>query len=161
MKYRFYLLSLLLITLLSLRIFAQNDPETRAVSGYDAELAKKLGADEAGMKQYILVILKTGSNDANIKGKEREELFAGHMANIERLGSQKKLAIAGPFGKNDLAFRGLYIFNVATVEEAQKLTESDPAIKAGIFETVLVPWYGSASLMATYEIHKKITKPAQ
>ncbi len=83
------------------------------------------------------------------------------MANIERLGSQKKLAIAGPFGENDMAFRGLYIFNVATVEEAQKLTESDPAVKAGIFEAVLVPWYGSASLMATYDIHRKIAKPKQ
>jgi uncharacterized protein YciI len=149
------------MTSLSLRVFAQNDSEAPAVSGYDAELAKKLGADEAGMKHYILVILKTGSNDANIKGKERDEIFAGHMANIERLGSQKKLAIAGPFGENDMAFRGLYIFNVATVEEAQKLTESDPAVKAGIFEAVLVPWYGSASLMATYDIHRKIAKPKQ
>ena len=34
---------------------------------YDAELAKTLGADDYGMKQYILVMLKTGSNTTSTK----------------------------------------------------------------------------------------------
>ena len=129
-----------------------------AASAYDAELAKKLGADDMGMKQYVLVILKTGPNDATVKGKEREDIFAGHFANIGRLADEGKLAVAGPFGKNDKSFRGLYIFNVTTVEEAQKLTQMDPAVKAGILVADMTPWYGSAALMATNEIHKKITK---
>jgi hypothetical protein len=29
---------------------------------YDAELARALGADELGMRRYVLVILKTGPN---------------------------------------------------------------------------------------------------
>lgn len=145
------LLFILMISI-SVTVFAQT-------SGYDPELAKKLGADEMGMKHYVLVILKTGPNDTNVKGKERDDIFAGHMANIGRLADEGKLAIAGPFGKNDLTFRGLFIFNVETVEEAKKLTETDPAVKAGIFVPVIVPWYASASLMATYEIHKKIAKP--
>ena len=50
---------------------------------FDAELAKKLGADQYGMKNYVLVILKTGPNDANFKGKERDDLFeAQHNAAI-------------------------------------------------------------------------------
>ena len=125
---------------------------------YDSALAKELGGDEMGMKQYVLVILKTGPNDKSIKGKEREDLFAGHMANIGRLADEKKLAVAGPFGKNDKNYRGLFILNVASVEEAQRLAESDPAVKAGIFIVDLIPWYGSASLMATNDIHKRITK---
>ena len=125
---------------------------------YDSDLAKKLGGNDNGMKTYVMVILKTGPNDATIKGKDREELFKGHMANIGRLADEGKLAVAGPFGKNDRAYRGLYIFNVATVEEAQKIAETDPAIKAGIFVVESTPWYGSASLMATPEIHKKISK---
>lgn len=129
-----------------------------ATEPYDAVLAKKLGADEYGMKNYVFVILKTGPNDANYKGKEREDMFAGHMANIGRLSEMGKLAVAGPFMKNDRAYRGLFIFNVATVEEAQKLVETDPTIKAGILVAELTPWYGSASLLATPEIHKKIAK---
>lgn len=125
---------------------------------YDAKLAKKLGADEYGMKNYVFVILKTGLNDAAIKGKERDEIFKGHMANIGRLADEGKLAVAGPFGKNEKGFRGLFIFNVATVEEAQKLVETDPAVRSGILIADMTPWYGSASLMAMPEIHKKIAK---
>ncbi len=125
---------------------------------YDAELAKKLGGNENGMKSYVFVILKTGPNDAVVKGKEREDIFSGHMANIGKLADAGKLAVAGPFGKNDKGFRGLYIFNVATVEEAQKIVETDPAVKSGILIADMTPWYGSASLMATPEIHKKIAK---
>ena len=138
MKLRFFFLLLIF----SFNLFA----ETPA---YDSELAKKLGADDMGMRHYVLVILKTGPKDATIKGKERDDIFAGHFANIGRLADEGKLAIAGPFGKNDIQYRGLFIFNVETVEEAQKLTETDPAVKAGIFETVEVPWYGSAALIAT------------
>jgi len=125
---------------------------------YDAEMAKKLGGDDNGMKMYVLAILKTGPNDGTVKGEERTKAFQGHMANISRLADEGKLAVAGPFAKNDKSFRGLFVLNVATVEEAQKFAETDPAIKAGIFVVDYIPWYGSASLMATNEIHKKISK---
>ena len=123
---------------------------------FDAELAKKLGADEYGMKNYVFVILKTGPKDADFKGKERDAIFGGHMANIQRLANDGKLAVAGPFGKNDKGFRGLFIFNVATIEEAQKLVETDPAFKAGILIADMTPWYGTAALMQVNETHKKI-----
>lgn len=126
---------------------------------YDPELAKKLGADERGMKMYVLCILKTGPKDAEIKGKERDEIFAGHFANIGKLADEGKLAVAGPFGKNDRNYRGLYIFNVATIEEAEKLVMLDPAVKAGVFIPELTPWYGSAAMMVVSETHKKISKP--
>jgi len=125
---------------------------------YDEALAKKLGGNDNGMKTYVLAILKTGPNDTSVKGDERKKAFEGHMANIGRLADEGKLAVAGPFGKNDKTFRGLFIFNVATIEDAQKLAETDPAIKAGIFVVDYIPWFGSASLMATSDIHKKISK---
>jgi len=125
---------------------------------YDAELAKKLGGDDMGMKSYVLVVLKTGPNDASVKGDERKKAFEGHFANINKLADEGKLAVAGPFGKNDKTFRGLFIMNTASVEEAQKWTEADPTVRSGIFIVDYVPWYGSASLMATNDIHKKISK---
>ena len=123
---------------------------------YDAELARKLGADKRGMKMYVLCILKTGPKDAGIQGKKREEIFAGHFANIQRLSDEGKLAIAGPFEKNEKSWRGLYIFNVATIEEAEKLVILDPAVKAGVFTPDLTAWYGSAALMTVPETHKRI-----
>ena len=126
---------------------------------FDAKLAKKLGADERGMKMYVLCILKTGPKDAEVKGKERDDIFAGHFANINNLANEGKLAVAGPFEKNEKAYRGLYIFNVATIEEAEKLVILDPAVKAGIFVPELTLWYGTAALMVIGETHKRIVPP--
>ena len=137
------------------------EPRATQAPAYDAELAKKLGADANGMKTYVLCILKTGPKDAEVKGKEREENFAGHFANIGRLADEGKLAVAGPFGKNDRSWRGLYIFNVPTVEEAEKLVALDPAVKAGVFVYELTPWYASAAMMTVAETHKRLQKPKQ
>ncbi|MFM9905328.1 MAG: YciI family protein [Pyrinomonadaceae bacterium] len=145
------------ILLLTAPSFAQKDKPR--VPKYDAKLSKKLGADERGMKMYVLCILKTGPKDAEIKGKERDDIFAGHFANIGRLADEGKLAVAGPFEKNDKAYRGLYIFNVATIAEAEKLVQLDPAVKAGVFVPDLTLWYASAAMMTIPETHKKLEKP--
>jgi uncharacterized protein YciI len=126
---------------------------------FDPELAKRLGADERGMKMYVLCILKTGPKDGEIQGEERKAIFAGHFANIGRLADEGKLAAAGPFGKNDKTWRGLYIFNVATIEDAEKLVMLDPAVKAGVFVPELTLWYGSAAMMVVNDTHKRIEKP--
>lgn len=151
MKSKFLLL-ILAVTCIARFAVAQNP-------AFDPELAKRLGADERGMKMYVLCILKTGPKDAAIKGEERKTIFAGHFANIGRLADEGKLAIAGPFGDNDKSYRGLYIFNVATIEEAEKLVTLDPAVKAGVFVPDLTPWYGSAALMVVADTHKRIAKP--
>lgn len=132
---------------------------TAGEPAFDPELAKKLGADERGMKSYVLCILKTGPKDAEIKGDERKKIFAGHFENIGKLADEGKLVVAGPFGKNDKSYRGLYIFNVATVEEAEKLVNLDPAVQAGVFVHELTPWYGSAAMMVVSDTHKRIEKP--
>lgn len=147
-----------LLLLLTAALTAE-EPKAAAPAAYDAELATRLGADARGMRNFVLCILKTGPKDASVKGKERQDIFAGHFANIGRLADEGKLAVAGPFGKNDKSYRGLYIFNVATVEEAEKLVVLDPAVQAGVFVYELTPWYGSAAMMIVNETHKKIVKP--
>lgn len=127
---------------------------------YDEKLAKDLGGNDNGMKSYVFCLLKTGTNTTATK-EEKTKYFEGHMANINRLSDEGKLIVAGPFMKNDKNYRGIFIFNVATVEEAQALVETDPAVKAKIFEAELTPWFCSAALMVVPETHKKITKPAK
>lgn len=127
-------------------------------SNYDEALAKKLGGDERGMKTYVFCILKTGTN-TTATAEEKKLLFDGHMANIKKLANENMLVVAGPFMKNDKNYRGIFIFNCSTIEEAEKLVNSDPAVQAKILEADLTIWYGSAALVATKEIHDKITKP--
>ena len=123
---------------------------------YDSVLAKKLHADEYGMKNYILVLLKPGSNISVDKVKE-DSIFHGHLNNISRLAANGSLVLAGPFGKNKM-YRGLFILNVTNFDEAKKLLETDPAINAKLLEPEMYLWYGSASLQEILSIHKRIQK---
>ena len=152
----------LLITLAFTSIaLAAEEAKPQKAAAFNPELARALGADERGMRTFVLCILKTGPKDAEIKGEERKQIFAGHFSNMSRLSDEGKLAVAGPFGPNDKSWRGLYIFAVPTIEEAEKLVVTDPAVKAGIFVTELIPWYGSAAMMIVPETHKRLEKPKQ
>jgi uncharacterized protein YciI len=124
---------------------------------YDDALAKKLGADDYGMKKYVLVILKTGENKTAGE-EESNEAFRGHMENIGRLVKEGKLIVAGPLGKNDKTYRGIFILDVPTVEEAGELVQTDPAVKAKLLDVELFPWYGSAALAEYLPASDKIWK---
>ena len=124
---------------------------------FDAKLAKDVGADDYGMKTYVFCILKTGTN-STATAEERQKYFEGHMANINKLADEKKLVVAGPFMKNDKNYRGIFIFNCTTIEEAKALVDSDPAVAANIFEAELTLWYSSAALLMVNENHNKIAK---
>lgn len=155
---KYFVVVFVVVLLAGLSISAQSVGKAKK-SKFDAKLAKKLGADERGMKMFVLCILKTGPKDDDIKGKERDEIFAGHFANITKLANEGKLAVAGPFEKNDKSYRGLYIFNVATIEDAEQLVVMDPAVKAGVFVPELTLWYGSAAMMTVTETHNKLQMP--
>jgi uncharacterized protein YciI len=124
---------------------------------YDEALAKRLGADERGMKRYVLVILKTGPKEPASEA-ERSKLFNGHMANIKRLAAEGKLVVAGPLAKNERQYAGIYVLNVAAVAEVDALMATDPAVAAGAFAYEAYSWYGSAALQEVTGIHGRIDK---
>ncbi len=105
--------------------------------------AKKAGPN---IKQFWLVILKTGPKDNVITDSvERSKIFAGHFANMKRLHEEGILKAAGPFGKNDFTWRGLFIMDCKTKEEAEVYVKTDPSIVAGIFIVDIVPWFSEPS----------------
>lgn len=151
-----FLFSLLCFTI-SIMAKGQSQPgQTNRKIPYDSVLAKKLGADSYGMKRYVMAFLKTGKVKLQDSTK-RAELQMAHLRNIIRLSNEGKLLLAGPFMDNESP-RGIYIFNVTSLEEARKLTETDPAIQAGTLEMELRPWYGSAAVMELLRIHHSIEK---
>lgn len=131
-----------------------------ATGGYDAALATRLGADERGMRKYVLVILKTGETRV-ADGPGREAMFAGHFANMERLAKAGKLAVAGPFSKDPAGWRGLYVFAVESVDEARELAETDPVVVQGEMVAEYHEWYGSAALMLVPGTHDRLVPPAR
>jgi uncharacterized protein YciI len=60
-----------------------------------------------------------------------------HLDHLANLHEQGHLLAAGPLGHD--RFRGLSILRVPQ-EEARTLKEADPAVQAGRFDVVVMPW---------------------
>lgn len=134
-----------------LESFAQNTPR------YNKKLADSLGADAYGMKNYILVILKTGPA-VLADAKKRDSLFNGHMANMLAMAAENRLVVAGPLGENSFQYRGIFILNTPSKEVAAAWLQSDPAIAAKVLAAELFQWYGSAALPVYLPYHEQIQK---
>lgn len=126
-----------------------NEHRRRKKLEFDQNLAEELGSDDYGMKTYVMAFLKAGPN------RDQDSLTAAnlqraHLDNIRSLAEVGKLVLAGPF-LDDGPLRGIYIFDVRTVEEAKALIHTDPSIKAGRLEMELHPRYGSAAILKINE----------
>lgn len=123
---------------------------------FDEALASTLGADDYGMRQYVLVILKTGPTPVPA-GAERDEMFRGHFANMNRLAAEGKLALAGPLDGVD-GWRGLFILAVSDLEEAEAIVATDPVVIHGEMVAEYHKYYGTAALMLVREAHEKVAR---
>jgi hypothetical protein len=146
-----YLLSILILAFTATISYSQKDNPQ-----YDSTLAKKYGADDYGMKTYTMVILKTGSNKTTDKNLI-DSCFMVHMSNMGKMVEAGKLIVAGPFGKNDDSFRGIFILD-ATFDETNLLLQNDAAVKEKLLEAVLYKWYGSAALPGYLPDSEKVGK---
>ena len=135
---------------------AASAAEAAPTPQYDAELAKSLGADERGMRQYVLVILKTGPSTM-AAGEARTKMFEGHFANMGKLAGEKKLVLAGPLDGKE-GRRGIFVFNTPEIETAKTWVATDPVIINGEMVAEYHKFYGSAALMMVNEVHGKIEK---
>ena len=114
---------------------------TISVARGQEQPSKKVKPEDQ-IEQFWFVLLKTGPK-TDFDSTTRKKLFAGHMANMQKLYYDGILKVAGPFGKNDLAWRGIFIFDCKTKEEAEKIVATDPGVAAGLFAVDIVPWYGA------------------
>ena len=157
MKYILVIIAVLAINL----TFGQSNSGKDTLTtnpNYNKKLAVKLGGDDYGMKSYFFVILKTGTNTTTDK-EFISESFRGHLDNINRLVEEGKLIVAGPLGKNENNYRGIFILNnIKSIEEAVELLQTDPAIKNGLLDYEIFTWYGSAALPEYLPFSDKIWK---
>ena len=144
------------LLLLSAACLAQGTPAA-AQPTYDPALAASLGADDRGMRSYVLVILKSGAVGVPA-GPERDAMFQGHFANIDRLSKAGKLVYAGPLDGVD-GWRGLYVFAVADIDEARQLVATDPVVVKGEMVAEYHRHDGSAALMLAPATHERLVKP--
>jgi uncharacterized protein YciI len=83
-------------------------------------------------KNHFYAVIKPYRQDFLTNPKEDEDkIMIDHFNYLKSLLKQKKLFLAGPTLILEDPF-GLIIFETETKEEAKKLLENDPSIRAGI-----------------------------
>jgi len=127
------------------RAWAENDPAVKAGffvaemhPWWSEDVMKKPAVPFKPATAYI-GFLTRGAKWTPEKTPAIEELQKAHLANIGRLAETKKLVVAGPFGDNG-TLRGIFVFKVASIEEAKSLAETDPAVQAGRLAIEMHPW---------------------
>ena len=108
---------------------------------------------ELNMKRYFMGFLHRGPAWTAEPTEEVIAISKAHRANIERLAAGP-LVMAGPFEQPEDAdahgpLAGIFVLEAASIEEAQALMASDPAVKAGRFTFEVLPWWGPTGL--TYD----------
>src|SRR5262245_20069055 len=85
---------------------------------------------------YTFVFLNKKSDKQELPAEEVKKIMEGHMANINRLANEKKLAVAGPFEGGG----GIFIFNTSSVDTAVKWLSTDPGIQAKRWNVEILPY---------------------
>jgi uncharacterized protein YciI len=143
-------IAIVALALVAGAVGAQDNPK------FDPKLAQAAGADDNGMRGFVLVILKTGATRVP-DGPERDAMFKGHFANMKRLAAEGKLVQAGPLDGVD-GWRGLFVFATPDIDEAKKLVATDPVVVKGEMVPEFHKYYGSAALMLMNDLHEKVSK---
>ena len=92
---------------------------------------------------YFMAFLLRGPAWTAAESPELDRLQEAHLAYIEEMRDSGKLILAGPFTDNgDL--RGLFLFDVNTLEEARALCDQDPMVRGERLRYQIHPWMTGA-----------------
>jgi uncharacterized protein YciI len=91
---------------------------------------------------YELVLYRRGHPDPALDEQTIDRLQRQHLGHLESMRSAGHLLVAGPFNNQpDESWRGLGVYRVGSLEEARRLAEADPAVKAGRLTVDVMLWY--------------------
>lgn len=85
---------------------------------------------------FTFVFLNAKKDKQELPQEEVKKIMEGHMANINRLAKEKKLAVAGPFDGGG----GIFIFNTSSVDTAAKWLSTDPGVQAKRWNIEILPY---------------------
>jgi len=91
---------------------------------------------------YELVLLRRGEQAPDLDDETMDLLQRQHLGHLSAMKAAGHLAVAGPFGDQpDDNWRGLGLYRVGSLDEARRLAEADPAVRAGQLTVDVRHWY--------------------
>jgi len=91
---------------------------------------------------YELVLLRRGDRATAIDGDELERLQGQHLGHLAAMKDAGHLRVAGPLSEQpDDDWRGVSLYQVGSLDEARRLAESDPSVRAGRLRVDVMHWY--------------------
>ncbi len=111
----------------------------------DEPAAASTPRPQYAMTTYYVGFLTRGPKWTPEVTEETKKLQEAHLANISRLAGLGKLVLAGPFMDGG-SLRGMFVFQVGSMEEAKALCDTDPAVQAGRLAVELHPWYSAKGI---------------
>jgi uncharacterized protein YciI len=105
---------------------------------------------------FTMCLLRRPPNAPQPSEAKLDELQAAHLAHRAALKRDGKIIANGPFdAQTDVSLRGMSIFTTS-LEEAARLNDEDPLVKAGRLGYDLFEWWIAAGTIAFPGIDGKI-----
>jgi len=94
------------------------------------------------LEAFELVLLHRPENPPAYDDAELERIQREHLAHHARLRASGQVVTNGPvIDPPDPSLRGLTFYRTGSLEEARRLAEADPAVRAGRLVADIMTWY--------------------
>jgi uncharacterized protein YciI len=108
----------------------------------DGEEEPRTAEPPAEFDEYELVLLRRMMELPETDEAAADLLQAQHLGHFASMREKGYMKVAGPLGdRPDESLRGICIYQVGSVEEARRLAELDPAVRAGHLRVEVMRWY--------------------
>lgn len=97
---------------------------------------------------FELVLLRRPADATQYDDATLETIQREHLAYHSALREQGHVVTNGPvMDQSDQSLRGLTFYRTGSLDEARRLAEADPAVRAGRLEVDVMHWYCPAGTM--------------
>ena len=99
---------------------------------------------------YYLVFLRPSPTRKPMTQAELAPVSSAHMANIRSMADRGVLVSAGPFDDKPSTISGLFLFKVASLDEARRIAAEDPTVTANRNVVDAYAWRGPRGIGDEY-----------
>ena len=109
---------------------------------------------------YELVLMRRGHRDPGLDEQTADLLQRQHLGHLETMKAAGYLEVAGPFrDQPDDNWRGLCVYRVGSLDEARRLAEEDPAVRAGQLIVDVMSWYTARGALSFAHRPRVVLRP--